>query len=233
MVRLMRTGVSAGTLKIVSLGLLLGAGLGYAAHAGTLYKWTDKNGVVHYGDHLPARDAGKPREVLNQDGIAVKNIQGAKTPQEIAAEKRAAQKRAEQKRKAEAQAAHDRMLLDTFSSVDDMKMARNGKIQAIDAIIGVTEGRLKNLKASLQADTREAAGYQRSGKPLPPFLKSDIANIRSRIQNNLSYIQSQRREQDTIRRQFAADIKRFKELQYEMHQQEQEAAASPPSPMAR
>ncbi|MEJ2687356.1 MAG: DUF4124 domain-containing protein [Gammaproteobacteria bacterium] len=229
----MRTGVSAGTLRIVSLGLLLGAGLGCAAHAGSLYKWTDKNGVVHYGDHIPAHDAGKPREVLNQDGIAVKNVRGAKTPQEIAAEKRAAKKRAEQKRKAEAQAAHDRMLLDTFSSVDDMKMARNGKIQAINAIIEVTQGRLKNLKASLKANTHEAAGYQRSGKPLPAFLKSNIANIRSRIQKNQSYIQSKRKEQEAIRQQFAADIKRFKELQQQMHQQQQEAAASPSSPVSR
>ncbi|MGA7801518.1 MAG: DUF4124 domain-containing protein [Gammaproteobacteria bacterium] len=229
----MSTDVIARTLRIVSLGLLLGAGLGSAASAGTLYKWTDKNGVVHYGDHLPARDAGKPREVLNQDGIAVKNIQGAKTPQQIAAEKRLEQKRAEEKRKAAAQAAHDQMLLDTFSSVDDMTMARNGKIQAIDAIIGVTQGRLSNLRSTLQADTREAAGYQRSGKPLPGPLKSDIANTRSQIQKNLSYIASKRQEQDAIRRQFAADIKRFKKLQYEMHQQEQEAAASPASSISR
>ena len=36
--------------------LVAGVALGVvalAAHAAKVYKWTDKNGVTHYGDHVP------------------------------------------------------------------------------------------------------------------------------------------------------------------------------------
>src|SRR5688572_15163893 len=38
------------------IALVLGAALAsaaLAAHAAKVYKWTDKNGVTHYGDHAP------------------------------------------------------------------------------------------------------------------------------------------------------------------------------------
>lgn len=231
--KFMKTRVITHAVRTVLVGLLLAVGLGGPVIAGTLYKWVGKNGVVHFSDQIPARDAGKQHQVFDKNGIAVKNIPAAKTPQQIAAEKRLAAKRAEQKRRAEAQAAHDRMLLDTFTGVGQIKMVRNGKIQAIKSIIGVTQDRINDLKTALQGDTREAARYQRSGKPVPAYLKARIAQTGSQIQQNRQYIRTQRQQQKAIRRRFAADIKRFKELQNEIHQQEQETAATPPSSASR
>ena len=43
-----------------------------SAQAGPrLYKWTDANGVVHYGDKVPPEFANIDRDVLNTHGVQV------------------------------------------------------------------------------------------------------------------------------------------------------------------
>ena len=56
-----------------------------ALHA-EVYKWVDENGLVHYGDHIPAKYAEQSKEILNDQGIRVGIIEGRKTPEELAAE---------------------------------------------------------------------------------------------------------------------------------------------------
>ena len=50
-------------LTLLSCALAIGA-VALAAHAGKVYKWTDRNGVIHYGDRPPPNaEAGKARNV--------------------------------------------------------------------------------------------------------------------------------------------------------------------------
>lgn len=46
-------------LALLSCALAVG-GLALAAHAGRIYRWTDRNGVVHYGDRPPPTGAKVP-----------------------------------------------------------------------------------------------------------------------------------------------------------------------------
>jgi len=204
---------AATTLCTLGFALAIQAALAPYGHAAKLYKWVDDHGEVHYGDRVPPQDAGKQRQELNDGGVTVKTVPRAKTPQEIAHEKAMAKQRAARRRAARKQAAHDRMLLDTFSSVDDIKRARAGKIEAIDAIIRVTQGRIKSLRAQLEDSTHAAANRQRAGKPVSKALQQRIDTLRTQINKNQAYIDRKRREQDQIRRQYAADMARFRQLQ--------------------
>ncbi|WJW75769.1 DUF4124 domain-containing protein [Thiohalobacter sp. IOR34] len=204
------------------LGLALASG-GTAAEAGRLYKWTDENGKVHYGDKVPPEYARQERKVLNEQGVAVKTLEAAKTPEQLAEEKRIAeQRRLEELRKAE-QAAHDRMLLATFTSEDDMVMTRDGKIAAIDSVIRVTRGRIEKLQQNLERYTRQAAERERLGQPIPESLQENILGARAQIQRYHDYIASKRREQEEIRKQFEADIRRFRELKESQRKPPEEA----------
>ena len=179
---------------------------------GRLYKWKDENGKVHYGDKIPPQYAKQERKVLNEQGVEVKTLEAAKTPEQLAEEERLAEQRREQERVAAERASHDRMLLATFSTEDDMVMTRDGKIAAIDGILRVTRGRIDNLEENLSGLTRRAAELERAGKPIPDSLHEEILGARGQVQRYLDYIATKRREQEVIRAQFEVDIRRFREL---------------------
>lgn len=182
------------------------------AEAARLYKWVDEHGKVHYGDKVPPEYAKQERKVLNQQGVEVDKLDAAKTPEQIAEDERLAEQRREQERVAAERAAHDRMLLATFTTEDDMVMTRDGKIAAIDGVLRVTRGRIENIEENLSQLTREAADLERAGKPIPDNLHEQIRGARGQIQRYLDYIAGKRREQEIIREQFEIDIRRFREL---------------------
>jgi len=180
--------------------------------AGKLYKWFDDTGQVRYGDRIPPQFAKKKAQTLNGQGIVVETKSAAKTPQQLAEEARLAEQQAEQERIQQEIARKDRILLDTFTNEDEMIMTRNGKIDAIEAVIRVTNGRNEKNKARLASLKLRAANLERSGKVVPEALLKEILEVRGQISFNTDYVANRKIEQQRIREQFEADIKRFREL---------------------
>jgi hypothetical protein len=182
------------------------------AQAGKLYKWVDENGQIRYGDRIPPQYAKKSNQTLNQQGIVVDRKAAAKTPEQIAEEERLKKIQAEKDRLQREKAYKDRVLLDTFTNEDEMILTRDGKIQAIEAVIRITHGRIEKLKQRLANLQQRAANRERAGKPVPDKLKSDIVEFRHQITQNQKYIINRKAEQQKILEKFEADIKRFREL---------------------
>jgi hypothetical protein len=182
------------------------------AQAGKLYKWVDENGQIRYGDAIPAKYAKKSNETLNKEGIVVDHKAAAKTPAQIAEEERIKKANAEKERVRREQAYQDRILLDTFTNEDEMVMTRDGKIEAIEAVIRITNGRTEKLKQRLAELQRTAANRERAGKPVFDDTKKAIAETRDQIEQNRRYVANRQAEQQNIRDKFEADIKRFREL---------------------
>lgn len=195
-----------------------------AAHAGKLYKWVDENGQIRYGDRIPPQYARKSNETLNQQGITVDHQEAAKSPEQIAAEQRLEEARLAAERVQQEQDRKDRILLDTFTNEDEMVLTRDGKIEAIEAIIRVTNGRTEKLKLRLSELKTRAANIERSGKPVPDKLSAEINETRQQIANNFTYVRSRNSDQKLIREQFEVDISRFRELQAEKYRLEQAAS---------
>ena len=120
---------------------LLCVGGSVPANAGKLYKWVDDEGQVRYGDQIPPQFAKQRQDTLNPQGVVVDTKSAAKTPDQLAEERREAEIAAEQERQRMERAQHDHMLLSTFTSEDDMVMTRDGKIAAIEAAIHLAEAR--------------------------------------------------------------------------------------------
>jgi hypothetical protein len=53
---------------------------------------------------------------------------------------------------------------------------------------------------------------ERAGRPVPKQLKADIDESRQQMEQNHNYVENRKTEQQRIRQQFEADIKRFREL---------------------
>jgi hypothetical protein len=181
-------------------------------HAGKLYKWVDESGQTRYGDRIPPQYAKKSNETLNKQGVVVGSKAAAKTREQIAAEQQLAETKAEQERKRQEQTHKDRILLDTFTNEDEMILTRNGKIQAIEAVIRVTESRTEKIKQRLAQHKLRAANLERAGKAVPQKLQQDIREARRQIQYNSDYISNRRKAQQAIREKFELDINRFRKL---------------------
>ena len=195
-------------LTLCALTALPAAGVS----AAKLYKWVDDTGQIRYGDSIPPQFARKSNQTLNNQGIVVEQKEAAKTREQIAEEARIQKAEEEAERIRQEQAYQDRILLDTFTNEDEMIMTRDGKIEAIEAVIRVTNGRTEKLKQRLAELKQTAANTERAGRPVPKSLNADIEESRQQIEQNHRYVENRETEQRNIRQKFEEDIKRFREL---------------------
>jgi len=203
------------TIKaFIAHGLVLVAALGAAPGdvQARIKCWTNKEGVRECGNVVPPEYAQQGHEELNKRGIVVDEQERAKTEEELEAQRRRAAKRAAEERARRQQEAADRVLLHTFSSVDDMKLARDGKIAAIESQIKLTENQIDKLENNLAEIIENAANQERRGKAPSESTQQDIEKVRSQIARKHEFIEEKRAEQQAVREEFAADIARFKEL---------------------
>ncbi len=175
-----------------------------------VYRWVDSHGVVHYGDHVPERDAGREQEMLNAEGVVVDRRSAAQTPAEIAAE-------AQRQRAAEAQRQRDRNLLNTYSSVRDIERLRDQRIGMLEDQIRVTSQYLDTLNAklaTLRAEGRQFRPYAANpnAPPMPDQLADDLVRVSGDVRAQQQNLDEKHREAAAMQTQFADDIARFKQL---------------------
>ncbi|MEE9492132.1 MAG: DUF4124 domain-containing protein [Gammaproteobacteria bacterium] len=187
-------------------------GFSQTAQAARFYKWVDDNGLVRYGDRLPPSFAKNRQEILNEQGVIVETHAAAKTPEQLARETRL-QKEAQQKQqRLDEQAAMDKMLLDTYSSEDDIIMARDSKINAIDAAIRLAESRITRSRKTLDESRKQAAQTERAGKVIPKQLANSISNARNQISDNETFIKNKTAEHKKVYRSHEKSINHYRQL---------------------
>jgi hypothetical protein len=229
--------------SLIILPLLVSASTVFAERT---FRWVDEDGQVHYSDRVPPQYSKRERKEINEQGRTLKVYEAPKTPEQKAEEQRLAIIEAARKKIAEKRLRHDRTLLATYSSEEDMMQARDGKIESVETLIQLTHRRIKSMQKHLLKLTDEAAEYERSGKKLPVGLQNQIANIRQQITQNENFVKDKEREMEEISLKFDMDIKRFNELTSDkprttaatlpdMTEIEQELAAleKPPEPLPR
>lgn len=202
------------------VGLMVVAGPQIFAAEGKTYKWTDENGVVHYGDRVPPRFAKSRTEVLNRQGVTVGVYEAEKTPEQLMEDMRL-RRLDDEKRAAEAaRRAYDRALIDSYASVDEIQHTRQRRLAAVDGQIIFTTQNINQLKK--QAAMREAeinALRERQLKRgvadpvIPQKLKDELQQTRSSLAEYEEILEQQYLDQARIRIKYAEDIERYKLLQ--------------------
>jgi hypothetical protein len=179
------------------------------------YSWVDKNGERHYGDAVPPEYAQNERRVLNNQGVEVGHVDGLKTAQQVAEERRIAQEIA-------AKAQHDRFLLTTYTTGKDIERLRDERLDQINGQIKATNAYIETLQsrmASLQERALRFKPY--STKPdarkMPDDLAEELVRTTNEVRTQKRSLDNRTREQDAVRTQFEADINRFRELTANQH----------------
>ena len=213
-------------MRVLFISILL-ACISQTAEA-KLYKWVDENGDTQYSDKIPPSAIKKSHEQLDKQGLVVNKKARAKTPEEVEEEQRVRKLQLETQRRMEKQRAKDRVLLSTYRSEDDIILARDGKLATYDAQIRITYNNIARLKDRLSYQKKRAASLERQGKNIPQQLQVGIDNTRKEINQNYASILRQENGKKRIRANYAADLKRFRELS-KLKEESKPAAVQDPS----
>ncbi len=193
------------------LGLLLAVGSAPAL-AQRLYRWVDDQGAVHYTDSMPPEQAEKGHTELSGGGVRIREVPAAKTAEEIEREREAAREREQQARLTAQQQAADEELLQRYRSADDLIMARDGKLNAIDVAVQIAKGRVRRLQDRLAAQRAQAAERAGAGEPIDPEAAQDIAQREAALAETLAMILERDEQKRALWRESARDLERFRQL---------------------
>jgi len=182
-----------------------------------MYRWVDDDGVPRMGHFLPADQAGRAHEVLNERGIVIRRVPadpvlGDPAEREKArAEQRAAEEAAEEI------ARRDTMLLNAYLSVEDIEALRDRRLEMMASQIQVTENYLQDLRDRLSRLQREAQRYQPYNEnPDAPTIDDRLATELSDTMGSIMLYEQNlaetRKRKSELEREFNADIVRFQEL---------------------
>jgi Domain of unknown function (DUF4124) len=187
--------------------LLFSVILGAPAFA-VMYKWVDENGVTHYGDTIPPEYENRPNEELNKRGVVIKKNDAALTPEQIKARDEEIAKR----KKRTEENRRDAILLGTYSSVEEIDLARDRNLGQIEKVIKDSEAQLKSVEDQLDASRKNLAAYEREKQPVPDTLRGDIEILEKNKQDLEVAIVQKRSDADDMRARFEDDKKRYIEL---------------------
>lgn len=198
---------------IVIAALVALASQAQAREEQKVYKWTDKDGNVHYSDSIPPEYAEQPKEVLNDQGVAVEELAGKKTAEQLEQERIEKERRVAQ----ELQLRADRALLATYLSVEEIEMHRDRRVELFQAQSRVTELYLRNLERRLDALRTEASRFQPySEDPDAPMiddgLAADLRKTKDTIARHERNLEKYAADKKRIIDRFNNDIARFKRL---------------------
>jgi hypothetical protein len=200
--------------KLIITSILALTALSTAAAEETrLYKWTDKDGNVFYSDKVPPEYAERPKAVLNDQGVAVDNLEGKKTAEQLEAERVENERRVAK----ELQLRADQALLATYLSVEEILMHRDRRVELFQAQSRVTELYLSNLERRLEKLRSEASKFKPySDDPNAPMIDTDLAEdlrqTRDTIARHQRNLEKYQLDEAQIIARFDGDIARFKIL---------------------
>jgi hypothetical protein len=186
----------------------------FSVHA-KLYKWVDEDGQVHFGDRIPTKYLVKEHDELNEQGVKVKHKEAAKTAEEKAEEKRLQEERkiaelAEQKKR-----QRDRVLLDTYTTVRDLVVARDSRLDAVDSQIRLAETIILDANKKIESMEKQVTEIKATNREVPVDLYNRIDREKQQVTVQTKVMESHKKRRDEIALQFNGYIDRFKDLKAE------------------
>lgn len=175
------------------------------------YKWVDDRGVTHYSSTLPPEYASKNRQILNKSGIVIRT-QDVLTPDERRAKQAESAKVSADEALARDQKRYDKSLVDSYSSVGEIELARSRSMQQLDAGITSIDSQVTMVANHLSDLKKEVADRRKGNKKVPPFMLNEIKESEDRLsglQQNLDKSKAKRAETQA---RFEAEKARYKEL---------------------
>lgn len=182
------------------------------ASATTIFKCKDENGKIYYSQSFDASKCAAGGSELNEQGMAVREIERRKTPEELAAEKAAAEVAAEAERRQQAQQQADRVLLMSYASEDDLRRSNQQELEVIESAIQTGRLQMGRYERHLAELLAQAADAERAGQAVPAELTGRIDSVRAQIEDQRAFITRKLAEQAQSNLEFTMRLIRYREM---------------------
>ena len=191
-----------------------------AADAGRLFRYRDAQGVMHISSNLPPGQAQAGYEVLDSRTLKqLEKVEPRLTPQQLAERARQRQRAAvEAEEAARARRAdlakqnRDRMLLQAYSSEQEILRLRDSKLGDLERIGRGIENTIRHLRQNLADVDATIAAYRDDGRAPPAVVLERRASTEDDLSEQLEFAARIRAEHAEIVERFAADLNRYRLL---------------------
>lgn len=176
------------------------------------YKWRDADGNLHYSDSLPADANVYGYDIVSAQGIVVKHVPAAMTPDQRAAARIEAAEVRSAKDEAERQNREDQQLLAANPTEADLLNSQKQQIEMIDLSIKSLDTGLQSLERNLTDLLGRAADLERDNMAVPARLTAQIADVRSKINAQHTQMERRQAERERTAQGFAEELDRYRAL---------------------
>ena len=174
-----------------------------------LYKWVDEHGEVHYSDKVPPEAVNKGNVELNKQAVPIKKTEPALTPEQLKARAADEERQRALAKQQEEVARRDRALLASYTSENEIDLARSRAMQTIDNVLQSAQAysaQLMKRRESVVAKKAEA------GDKVPANLERELEMLNGEIERQADLIAQKKREAATVTAKYDADKTRWREL---------------------
>ncbi len=197
---------------------------------GQIKCWQNDDGVRECGNVIPPQYTQQGYKEVNSQGTTVRKVDRAKTPEELAEEKRKQEAYLLAERVRKEQEEKDRALLLQFSKEDDIESDRKAKLNTIDAAMSSIDSYISSLNKNLKDLEKSLEESLKNQAITPPAqitaTKRNIENVKQRIRTSQNTIENKQREKDEVNHRYDGYLKRYKEVLEEQAKQEKKAPAT-------
>lgn len=199
-------------MRALPLLVLAALALAGPAQAQKIYKCKNDKGEIYYSQAYDAVRCAGGGAQLNEQGVAVRQIDRVKTAEEVAADKAAAAERAEADRIAAEQRQADQVLMMSYANEDELKRVHEQQLQVIDTAVATARLQLANQQRSLAELLAVAAESERAKRPVPDNIATSIGNVRKQIEDQNAFITRKDGERAQATVEFEARLARYRQL---------------------
>lgn len=176
---------------------------------GTLYKWVDDTGKVHYSDAAPLQNQKQGVAELNRQGVVRKQAESEQARRLREASE--AQHKLEQQHQLDS-ARYDKSLLESYRNINELKADREQQLSILQASLEAQYSRLKSLNLQLRDMLKEQDLNQKQQRPVPAGLQHNIQVIQQEQKGLGALIATKQAEYNHVRQKMQEDMVRYQQI---------------------
>ncbi len=177
------------------------------------YKWVDDKGVVHYTDRMPADQVNKATTVLDKQARPIKQIEPPPTAAQRAAKEAEERRVASLAKSREEADRHDRALMQSFTSAEEIDLSRSRALGTIDNQMQSSHAYIAQL-TKRRVDV-EAKRESYGNKPVPEALERELVSIDAEVRRQNELVEARKQERLQTAARYDAFTARWRELKAE------------------
>jgi len=172
--------------------------------------WTNSEGIKECGDKIPPEYIQQGYQELSKGGIVLEEKERIRTKEELEKAKKEAAITARKEEEEENKRKQDKMLLETFTSIEEIETTRNQKIEAVESTIKITQKRIIKLQYLLDDELNKNSLDKQIDGEEKKF--NNAESLKKQILGNKKFIKNKIDEQRKIKKTYMEYISNFKKL---------------------